>query len=263
MKHIKPLYKPSEEAFALRSYLSDEIKEEIEGLGEDIDRIWKRLDKKYGDQGKLVDAIMSEIEKLRKSVDQDPKGTLEMINNIERAHRDLKSMGLEKEISNSTIVSMIEERLPETIEKEWIKIVTNKLQPEIVRDKFPALLDLLLEFRERIEYKFCYLRSEPTVIGHTHLTNRGMKEEKLRCWMHPNHHGHRIWRCKAFESKSATEKIKLVRENEACFRCLEQGHTTNSANETSNVKKMDVACPITKCCMKPMHQVYPSTVRSV
>ena len=96
---------------------------------------------------------MSEIKKLRKSVDQDPKGTLEMINIIEGGHRHLKSMDLEKEISNSTIVSMIEERLPEIIEKEWIKIVTNKLQPEIVRDKFPALLDLLLEFRERIEYK--------------------------------------------------------------------------------------------------------------
>ena len=67
-------------------------------------------------------------------------------------------MDLEKEISNSTIVGMIEERLPEAIEKEWIKTVTNKLQPEIIKDKFPALLDLLPEFRERIEYKFSDLR---------------------------------------------------------------------------------------------------------
>ena len=52
LRHIKPLYKPSEEAFALRSYLSDEVKEEIEGIGEDIDQIWERLDKKYGDQSK-------------------------------------------------------------------------------------------------------------------------------------------------------------------------------------------------------------------
>ena len=261
LKHIKPLYNPSEEAFALRSYLPDEIKEEIEGLGENMEQIWKRLDKKYGDQGKLADAIISEIKKLGKSVDEDPRGTPEMINIIERVHRDLKSMGLEKEISNSTIVSMIEERLPEAIEKEWIKTVTNKLRPEIIKDKFPALLDLLLEFRERIEYKFSDLRSGSSEMGHTLLANRGIKEEKPPCWMHPNHHGHPIWKCKAFENKSAAEKIKFVRENEACFRCLEQGHTKNPASATSSVKKMGVACPIIRCCMRPTHQAYPSTVR--
>ena len=208
-----------------------------------MERIWKRLDKKYGDQGKLVDAIMSEIKKLGKSVNEDPKRTLEMINIIERAHRDLKSMGLEKEISNSTIVSMIEERLPEAIEKEWIKTVTNKLRLEIVKDKFPALLDLLLEFRERIEYKFSDLRSGSSEMGHTLLANRGIKEEKPRCWMHPNHHGHPIWKCKAFENKSAAEKIKLVRENEACFRCLEQGHTANSCKRNFKCKEDGCGMP--------------------
>ena len=142
----------------MRSYLSDEVREEIKGMGEDIDQIWKCLDKKYGEQTKLVDAIMSKIKRLGKCVDKDTKGTLEMINTIQRAHRDLRSMGLEKEISNSTIISIIEERLPEAVEREWIKIVTDKLEPEIVRDKFPALLDHLLRVRERIEYKFCDLR---------------------------------------------------------------------------------------------------------
>ena len=243
LKHIKPLYKPSEQAFVLRSYLSDEIKEEIEGLGEDTKQIWKRLDEKYGDQGKLVDAITSEIKKLGKSVNEDPKGTIEMIKIIERAHRDLKSMGLKKEISNSTIVSMIEERLPEAIEKEWIQTVTNKLQPEIIKDKFPALLDLLLEFRERIEYKFSDLRSGSSEMGHTLLANRGIKEEKPRCWMHPNHHGHPIWKCIAFENKSAAEKIRLVRENEACFKCLEQGHTTKSCKRKFKCKEDGCGMP--------------------
>ena len=37
LKHVKPPFKPDEEAFVLRSYLTDEIKEEVDGLGEDID----------------------------------------------------------------------------------------------------------------------------------------------------------------------------------------------------------------------------------
>lgn len=61
---------------------------------------------------------MSEIKKLKKSVDGDVKGMLEMVNVIKKAQIDLKSLDLENEISNSTIISMIEEKLPEPIEKE-------------------------------------------------------------------------------------------------------------------------------------------------
>jgi len=89
LTHIKPLYKPSEKAFVLRSYLSDEIKEEVEGLGEDTERIWKRLDKKYGDKGKLVDGIMSEIKKLGKSVDRDHREHTLLLNRM-RVNKRIK-----------------------------------------------------------------------------------------------------------------------------------------------------------------------------
>ena len=165
---------------------------------------------------------MSEIKKLKVNQDGDPKGMLEMINIIEKAHRNLKSLDLEREISNSTIVSMIEEKLPQDIEKERLKLDTSK--PQAAKDKFPSLLNLLLEFKERIEYKFSDLRAGVVERGCTVLTDRSTKEEKPCCWMHPNHHGHPIWRCKAFEAKSAAEKVDLIRANDACFACLEQGH---------------------------------------
>ena len=63
-KYIQPLCKCDKIAFILRSYLIDEISEEVDSLGDDIDQILKRLDKKYGDPGKLVDAIMSEIKQM-------------------------------------------------------------------------------------------------------------------------------------------------------------------------------------------------------
>lgn len=100
LKHIEPLYKPSEEAFVLRHYLSDEVRNEVEGLGENIKQIWERLDEKNGEEGKLVDAIVSEIKKLKGSVDTDYKRMLEMINVIKRVQIDLKSLSLEREIQN-------------------------------------------------------------------------------------------------------------------------------------------------------------------
>ena len=54
-KHIKPMYSKEEESFALLSYLVPSVKEEVTYLGEDIEKIWDRLDRKYGDENKLID----------------------------------------------------------------------------------------------------------------------------------------------------------------------------------------------------------------
>lgn len=187
---------------------------------------------------------------------------LEIINVIERVQIDLKSLGLEKEISNSTIVSMIAEKLPESIGKEWIKVVNSKTQPGIATDNVPTLRNLLLEFRERIEYKFCNLReriSEPGHLSHTLLVDRKSCEQKPPCWMHHNHHGHPIWRCKAFDSKSASEKVKLVWENNACFRCLEQGHTTKSCRRNFTCREDGWGMPHHYM----LHQAHTSSISSM
>ena len=99
-KYIQLLCKSDEIAYIIRSYLPDEISEEADSLGDDIDQIWKQLDKKYGDAGKLVDAIMSEIIQTPTCSNSDDQRVLEMINTIEKARRDLKRLDLEKEISN-------------------------------------------------------------------------------------------------------------------------------------------------------------------
>ena len=49
-----------------------------------------------------------------------------MISTIERAHQGLVWLGFEKEIYNSKIVSIIEERMLENLTKEWIKLEPGK-----------------------------------------------------------------------------------------------------------------------------------------
>ena len=150
LQHIKPHYKTEEEAFVLKHYLSSDIANEIENLGNDAAAIWQRLDLKYGDKSKLVDMIMSEF-KAMKRPNEKPGEIINMINTVEKAHRDLKMMGKEAEINNSTIVSMLEEKLPKEIDAEWIKLITTKGNEYMKDDKFPALLSLLLEHKERLE----------------------------------------------------------------------------------------------------------------
>ena len=76
IKHIKPQYDEGEEAFVLRSFLTSDIKDEVENVGE---AIWKRLDDKYGRVSQLVDAIMADIKTMSKCADNNPTETIEFI----------------------------------------------------------------------------------------------------------------------------------------------------------------------------------------
>ena len=59
-KYIKPKYTTEEECFALPSYLQLIVKE-VNHFGDNIEKIWERLDKNYGDESKLIDLIMNDI----------------------------------------------------------------------------------------------------------------------------------------------------------------------------------------------------------
>ena len=146
------MYSPSEEAIVLRNYLDASIKDEIENLGEDISAIWARLDSKYGDKSRLVDLIMGEFKRMKRPGDK-LSDMLLMINTVEKAHRDLQRLGKEHEIDNSTIISMTEEKLPPEIETKWMDLITGENKEEIRENKFPALLKLLLQFKERIQFQ--------------------------------------------------------------------------------------------------------------
>ena len=235
MKHIKPQYQRDKEAFALRAYLSEEVREEISYLGDDIEQIWRRLDSKYGREGKLIDLIMNEVKQLQICRDDSPELTLSLINVVEKAYYDLKALGRESEVSNSAMVALIEEKLPTEIGREWEKMVTDESELNIERDKFPNLLKLLGQFKHRLEYRLSDIRQIPRVKGGVHFgdTTNNRDERPMQmsrrpwCWLHPDRDDHPIWRCEEFAAKSAKERLELVRNHEACFRCLDQGHKTS------------------------------------
>ena len=172
---------------------------------------------------------MFDIKRLRGC--RNIEDTLILIETLEKAHSDLKNLDMEKEISNSTIVGMVEERLPEDIMEKWVEIVTGDDRINIGCDKFPALMKLLLQFKECIEYRKSGMRkSEQKKIVNVadgrvkREINHDMSSKRPWCWLHPRTNDHPIWRCKLFESKSGTEKMELLRSNNACFSCLTVGH---------------------------------------
>ena len=95
-KYVEPICKPDQVAFILKSYMSGKMKEEVDNLGDDLKDIWDRLDKKYGDQGKFIGAIMSKVKEMPFFEDDDEQEILLMISTIGKAHRDLLLQGLDR-----------------------------------------------------------------------------------------------------------------------------------------------------------------------
>ena len=218
---------------------------EVGNLGDNVKEMWNHLDKKYGDQGRLVDAIMSEVKCMPTCEGGDERAILNMINLIERAHRDLVLLGLKSEISNSTIASVIEQRMPREIKKEWIKVVTGEERDKVSKNKFPFLLKLLLQFRERIKYELSDIRGsiyeggtghhgEGRLKGHN--IDKPVENKKQKCWIHMSNGDHPIWCCRVFENKSPSKKVDLVRKNNACFACLEIGHVAKNCKHNFRCK---------------------------
>ena len=227
MKHVKPHHRAHEEAIVLKSYLSSKVRRDVENL-DAAEEIWKRLDKRYGGEGKLVDSIMCHIKKMKGC-----RNTLMLIETLEKAYSDLKTLGMETEMSNSTIVGMVEERLPEDVMEKWVEIVTGDDRITIGRDKFSALMKLLLQFKERIEYRRSSMRAPEQRKLLSNAADAKISEQDRDQisdrkppwrWLHPSSKDHPIWRCKLFEGKPSAEKVNLLRSNNACFSCLTIGH---------------------------------------
>ena len=97
----------------------------MKSIDDDYKAMWKRLDEKYGDPTKVVDVIMNAIQNTRNIRDGEKNRLIELINVVEDGYRDLKRLGLEKEITTTSSVSVIEKKLPTDVKKEWAKFVSS------------------------------------------------------------------------------------------------------------------------------------------
>ncbi|CAB4021210.1 Hypothetical predicted protein, partial [Paramuricea clavata] len=118
-KQILPELESGKVAYVLKSCLEGEAFDAIYNLDDDVTKMWKRLDEKYGLPSKLVDVVVYDIKNIKHLQEGDDQSFLELINTVEKGYQDLARINMESEISNSGTVSLIEERLPRDIKREW------------------------------------------------------------------------------------------------------------------------------------------------
>ena len=283
--YVQPRCEDSQIPVVLKSYLSQDIIDDIESIGNNITNIWKRLDKRFGNEGRLVDVLLSDVKNIDHCNDENEETILAMIKTIERVYTDLNAINKPYEMNNTTIIAMIEEKMSEEMYREWIIIITKENRG---KEKFELLQDLLEEWRCRIEYKMSSVRSGNKSRGIANfartqttgryngrsnnfsgrdMTHNGYQREEQdgvgrnsrlntfngrdayngyqgggqdrtdrnsqyvsrnRCWVHKTNGDHPIWKCREFQRVSVQERKELVKQNKACERCLEIGHTGNN-----------------------------------
>ena len=223
VKHLQPQCNEDQLAFVLKGYLSESVREEVSHCNDDYEAMWERLDQKYGNIRMLIYSILEQVKHLECS-GTGSEEILKMIGIVEKAWRDLERLGETTELCNAQTISTIEQAMNEQMQNEWVREIARKSLNSTA--KFEALLKFLADWRCRIEYMGCGIRAsgENAHQGGSYHASGGPAD---RCWLHDSCDGdvHKIWNCRVFKGKSATERRTLTLLNKACERCLEQACT--------------------------------------
>ena len=221
--------------YILRSCLEREPAETVKCVDDDIKKMWKRLDEKYGDPVKLTDAIINTIQDIRPIKEGANKRFIELVDAVEDGSKDLKRLGLEREITTTSSVSIIERKLAANIKREWAKLVSANNSTVNKTNKFPSLLSFLLSKKRAIEYDTTELRltTTSTIKGSAHYakTNKDSVERRgdntrtqnNKCLFH-RESDHWTSESKFYLSKPNEDKMKILKEKGACWSCLRRGH---------------------------------------
>ena len=140
-------------------------------------------------------------------------------------------MGMEREISNTRVVSDVEKRLPPAARREWSRSLHDEKSNIDRSDRFPALLQFLLREKKSVEYDMSEIRSSSHSSPRASVNTTRVKEKdepskrsnSKRCLIHEAEQ-HNTSECRAYPEKSLQEKAQLVKEKGRCFCCLTRGH---------------------------------------
>lgn len=156
-----------QDPYVLRQSLSGKALDIVGGIDE-YDKMWERLEERFGCTTKLVDSVLAEIDHLKAIPEGSSKRMIDMVNTVERAWLDLKKLDKQREIENAVTLSKIERILPVSLKREWV-IKSRSLDDE---EKFKGIVEFLVEERNAIEY----MEEDARRTGRTHVAVHNLEQ---------------------------------------------------------------------------------------
>ena len=260
---ILPHASPESAAFTLRQCLGKEVQEKVSLVEDDVDKMLQKLDEEYGDPSILTDLVVNEIKSY--AVNGKKERLVKFIDIVEKGHHDLCKLGLEGEISNTTVVGIIEAKLPDETRQKWVERVCSKDSKVDMRNKFPSLLEYLQEVRRSLKYMSVELRepqkaciksmsqppapSSPSTSGrsttsvlNSHRLPPPTMYQSTRWSCQACGQGkHGLAKCSQYRRMNVEDRWNTVRKAGVCFQCLGPHHVRQCTSRT---------CPT---CHQPHH----------
>ena len=115
------------------------------------DLMMECLTQKFGRARIIVDECTAELKHMKKL--HNDSEFIKFVNHLDKMKRDLSHLGLLADVANTTVISEIESKLPNMVQRDWIKLVSSK----DISDKpscqiFEKLLEFLEDTKRQAEY---------------------------------------------------------------------------------------------------------------
>ena len=219
-KHlIEKRYSKRDAITILRSSLQGKPLEMIKGIGQDYDAAWEYLESAYGDPRFVADIITQDIAKFKPIKDSEDARFCDLVHLVKRSFNTLKEAGRENDMDNNHMLAIIEQKMFTDDRKVWSRYLeSSKSQPTL-----QLLISWMTsEMKSRMRAT-APLRSAWQSTKHVGLV-AGKEEGKSM--------NHKCWFCKTSEhwtdqfqkflALSANDRLKVAKENHACYSCIKR-----------------------------------------
>ncbi|XP_062607667.1 uncharacterized protein LOC134269481 [Saccostrea cucullata] len=228
--------------------------------GAALNRIWQRLDERYGSPELIDSKLQSELKKF--PVLQIPKdktllyNLVDLLGEIECNKNNPQYSLLLSYYDTPVGINPIVSKLPENLQNKWRdRAVKFKIKHNIPFPPFKELVKFIHELSVSLnDPGFVFDTSSPfagkdkpkltkkptSVVSKKTDVHTGSDEnpKKGSCPLHPNAISHFLDECQLFMKKPMEERRRYVLENKLCFKCLRTNcHTKRQCTERIKCKE--------------------------
>lgn len=216
-------YQPEEALYVLRSCLHSSALDWVKGE-QNYEEAWKTLDGVFGNPRLTSDAMLGTLNDVKPIAENDSNKFIELHHLVKRTFQTLSQLQRPSDIDNTTTLGVIEKKLNITDRLKWATYqLEKKILPSI--DTFLSWMEGEIWVRNiaganirstggsAVNRKNYHANTVDGQIT-TNKTNTFIR----KCWVCEGNH--KVELCTTFENKTLADRLAAVRNNKACYFCL-------------------------------------------
>ena len=243
--------------------------------GKACDVIWETLEEVYGKKDMIIENAIQQIKRPLKSIDHNRKALLELRADLRNLKGVAVSVGLESKLKAPQILGKLYSTLSDKLRNKFdVQYPANKwsfeqfiefLSSEITH--VDSLHLMKVDSNDNTQHRG---KEDKTLSYHVRHRNQvpmriaaAVQDSKdnpctstslKRCALHPTSDSHTLVQCKRFLLMDEKDRWQVVKDNQLCFACLENGHMSKTC-------KVEHPC---KSCHKRHHALlHPTGTESI